>query len=120
MRNFTIIVLVLCFLFICLIDADGKDVELAWDANSEESLVGYNVYERHGDLEYYFIDEAFENRYTRLKLPVGIEYFWVVTAYNLLAESDFSNEVSAYHEEGETTSEGGCFISTIIRHGKES
>ena len=87
---------------------------MVWDANSEESLVGYNVYERYGNLDYYFIGSVPDNHFIRYNLPSGVEYFWVVTAYNEVDESGRSNEVSEYYEEGTSAGSGGCFLSTIV------
>lgn len=78
----------------------ATDVTLAWDANTEQDLAGYRVYQSTAPGVYdkstskvCDVDKTIATC-TISGLPDGA-YYWVATAYDGQGnESDFSNEVS--------------------------
>jgi fibronectin type 3 domain-containing protein len=71
-------------------------VMLAWDANTDANLAGYEVYVGTSSGAYsYWVDVGNITKCTVGGLPPGNVYYVAVTAYDQSgAESDFSNEVS--------------------------
>jgi len=130
-RLFIAIFLILSFACISI----AEDVELAWDANSESDLIGYNVYRSTtpdgqliGNVEEnpFFLDyvlcymnDSTCAGYVDLNVPYDTTFYWIVTAIDSSGnESDKSNEVS-YHtaSEPDTTPPGdptGCYIKAVV------
>lgn len=96
-------VILLAVIFSCLVAAPviAKDINFAWDANSESDLAGYRLYQSgtSGSYTYGSGNEVAE-------IPAGTEvctidaadgtWYWVLTAYDTNGnESGPSNEVSA-------------------------
>ncbi len=75
--------------------AFGRNVSLAWNANTDPDLAGYKVYYGHSSRNYSKnIDVGNITAYT-VSLPGNGTYYFAVTAYNTLGvESAFSNEIS--------------------------
>lgn len=89
------------FLLVGFTSANGGEVVFEWDANSEEDLAGYRMYQTTTPGQYtYGVTNAIGN------IPAGTEtfthviredgtFYWVVTAYDTAGnESDPSNEVT--------------------------
>ena len=78
--------------------AGDKLVSLAWEANREDDVVGYNVYyTKTSGRNYVRTNEKPEPRQTSLKVRLknDVQYFFVVTAVNAAGkESEFSSEVN--------------------------
>lgn len=85
----------LVYLFFFVPCAQAGEVTLAWDANAESDIAGYNLYvgvesRGYGDA----IDVGNFTTCTLSGLEHGQTYYFAVTAYNQTnLESDFSNEV---------------------------
>ena len=79
----------------CPVDSAAQ-IRLAWDANSEPDLAGYQIYYGTASRSYrYSIDVGNVTTYTLLGLTQGVTYYIAVTAYDSSNnESDYSNEVS--------------------------
>jgi len=77
------------------VSAAAADVKLAWDANTDPGLAGYNVYYGAQSRVYSTsIKLGLQTTCTVTGLPPGTYYF-AVTAYNTAGlESGYSNEVS--------------------------
>ena len=107
------------------------DVTFEWDANTEPDLAGYRLYYKTGSSGAPYdgtgategnspTDVANVTTYTLTGLTDGIDYFFVVTAYDTEdLESEYSNEVTASTEPTPTPTTsaggddgGGCFIAT--------
>jgi len=84
---------VLCFLFYST--SFAASVTLAWDANQEEDVVGYNVYYGTSSHHYTNMDNAGNNTsYTITNLEPGRTYYIAATAYDFSGnESGFSQEI---------------------------
>ena len=76
---------------------DMDELEMTWDPNHEEDLVGYNVYRSsNSGGPYAKINFGIASReyYRDLDLPEGTTYYYVVTAIDMNGnESPFSNEI---------------------------
>ncbi len=92
---------------LCLVTpSHALDVTLAWDANAEPDLAGYNLYYKTGSSGPPYngtgalegnspIDVGNVTEFTIHGLSNGVTYFFVVTAYDTEGlESAYSNEVS--------------------------
>lgn len=82
--------------FFYIATAQAGQVTLAWNANTESTLVGYNVYYRTASTTYPSSPVAVVPKPTTtstVNLPDGTYYF-AVKAYDNAGESGFSNEVS--------------------------
>jgi hypothetical protein len=77
--------------------AETAAITLAWDANSEPDVAGYNVYWGTASGVYTHLDDAHHQTTEELtNLNFGVQYYFAVTAYNEDGlESDFSAEISA-------------------------
>jgi fibronectin type 3 domain-containing protein len=106
--------------------AEAAYVDLAWSPNGEADLGGYRVYYGIESGEYIrSVDVGKATSYRLDNLLDDVTYFIALTAYDRAGnESDFSEEVSAVGVPGESESppveyadaEGGCFVSTSLRH----
>ena len=131
------VILLLFFLLIFFASSQGYalDVTFEWDANTEPDLAGYRLYYKTGSSGAPYdgtgategnspTDAGNVTTYTLQGLTDGIDYFFVVTAYDTEGlESDYSNEVTTGSES--TTPEptptptttasdgGGCFVATV-------
>lgn len=100
---FTIVLVILMFVGTAL----AGDIKIAWDANTETDLAGYNVY--YGTVARTGVDPKVCNMcgyiakvplakvvtYTLTGLTVGTTYWISLTAFNTSGvESIFSNEVN--------------------------
>ena len=105
------------------------DVTLAWDANTEPDLAGYELHYKTGSPGPPYnghdspIDVGNVTQFTIYGLDDDVTYFFVVTAYNADdVQSNYSNEVSTSDEETITITPslkgagtgGGCFIDTVM------
>jgi len=71
-----------------------RDITLLWDTNPlGENVTHYNVYQGT-DAEYGKIGETPETTYLVIGLEANTMYYFVVTAVNVVGESEYSNEVS--------------------------
>ena len=118
-----ILLTAICLLFPA--SALAGHLDLAWHPNSEPDLAGYKIYygTSSGDYSNWIaVGRATSFRITGLSDDT--EYFLALTAYDTSGnESDFSGEVSAYALPGEdpvspvsggsSSSDGGCFITTV-------
>lgn len=69
--------------------------DLAWDPNTEPSLMGYKLYYGTAPGNYsQSIDVGNVTSYVVSNLPVGVTYYFVVKAYDAFGESSNSNEIS--------------------------
>lgn len=110
--------------------SESNRITLAWDANTETNLAGYNIYvslSPGGPYELIGTNEADNTEFTWYGLPDNLDHYFVVTAFNTEGlESDYSNEVCGYTDENHTygiaceddyyaNKDGGrgCFIGTI-------
>ena len=119
------ILLAIPFLFF-LSTAEAAYVDLAWSPNGEADLGGYRVYYGMASGEYIrSVNVGKATSYRLDNLLDDVTYFIALTAYDRAGnESDFSEEVSAVGVFEETESppgeyadtEGGCFVSTSLRH----
>ena len=113
-----VILLLLCFALLFL----GSDVrptwwiEMAWDANTEEDVVGYRIYHRRAEQQeiYEYLGETCEAGCVVEKLESSMEHVFVVTAYDTGGlESGFSKELRFRPDVHPDGSDSGCFISTM-------
>ena len=109
-------------------------ITLAWDANTEVNLAGYNIYvslNPGGPYDIIGTNGADDTEFTWYELPDNLDRYFVVTAFNDEGlESGYSNEVCGYSDENHdygidcednfytdddsNGSDGrGCFINTI-------
>ena len=114
--------------------SEENRITLAWDANTESNLAGYNVYVGRspgGPYELIGTNDADNIEFTWYDLLDNLDYYFVVTAFNdEELESGYSNEICGYtdenHEQGiaceadyytdePVSGSGGrgCFINTI-------
>jgi hypothetical protein len=92
-------ILLLLPIFLCTLliqSADAASVTLAWDPNTEPDIAGYKLCYGTVKGAYEFaIDVGNQTTYTISGFVEGVDYYFVVTAYNAYGlESDFSDEVS--------------------------
>lgn len=93
-------------LFLCAGNLWGQDVTLSWDPSPSETVAGYNVYYKAGDMSFPFdgigadqgpspVDVGDSLTTTLTGLSDGINYYFTVTAYdNSANQSTYSNIVS--------------------------
>ena len=76
-------------------DVHSAQVTLAWDANTDPSIAGYNIYYGGSSRSYQAVIYAGMNTtYTISNLQSGNTYYFAVTDYNTSGiESGYSNEV---------------------------
>lgn len=91
----------------------AAEVTLAWDPNSESSVIGYTLY--YGTASGVYTDSrdvGDETQYTLSGLTEDTTYYFAVTAYTDEDESDYSNEISyqvpAAEEETVCQSDSDC------------
>ncbi|MCP5005076.1 MAG: hypothetical protein GY941_14250 [Planctomycetes bacterium] len=77
---------------------DGTaQVAFEWAPNTEENLVGYNLYVGRSTGTYdYHVEVGNQTAYTISGLVKGIRYYFALTAYESQNESDFSEELDVY------------------------
>ena len=77
------------------IAAYGAEISLAWDANNEPALAGYNIYYGTASGEYsHRIDVGITTGYTVENLKEGETYYFAATAYDHYGnESDYAIEL---------------------------
>lgn len=82
-------------LTLCALTASAASVTLAWDANTETDLAGYNLYIGTNTRQYSTVIPAgLATTITTTNLALGVTNYFAVTAFNTAGlESDFSNEV---------------------------
>ena len=105
-RHFQIIPFILITIllpFVLCQFALAAQIKLAWDANTEADLEGYNVYCGTASGQYGNpIDVKNVTTYTITDLTEGQRYYLVVTAYNTSKnESSYSNEVNGLATNGD-------------------
>lgn len=101
MKRFTFAVL-LTFFFVCSFSAtQAGQVVFEWDANSEEDLAGYRLYQSAAPGQYVYGEEnavgniAAGTETFTLTMNVDGTFYWVLTAYDTHEnESGPSNEVT--------------------------
>ena len=73
----------------------SAEISLAWDANSEPALAGYNIYYGTASGDYsHRIDVGKATEYTVADLDVGETYYFAATAYDRNGnESEYSGEL---------------------------
>ncbi len=78
-------------------DDEGGSITVEWDANSESDLLGYHVYRSESaDGPFALVGTSVGTSFVDVGVTDGVEYFYVVTAYDALEfESDPSAVVSA-------------------------
>ena len=73
----------------------GVQATLTWDSASDPSVMGYKIYYGTASRTYQqVIDVGLSTTYAFSSLNSGTTYFFSVTAYNSVAESCSSNEVT--------------------------
>jgi len=127
MRRFYIAITSVLIISILCTSAQGFEVALAWDPNTEPDIAGYILYARedgsgssYAQVEYYPLDEIDPGspQCTVTAMESGVTYHFVVTAVNNEgAESGFSNEVNVLNGQAFVSAlysdrGGGCFVST--------
>jgi PKD repeat protein len=83
--------------FLYIANAQAEQAMLAWDANTEPTLGGYQLYYGQASGNYTAnVDVGKQTSYTLSNLQDGATYYFAVTAYDSArtTESGFSNEVS--------------------------
>ncbi|MEW6187274.1 MAG: fibronectin type III domain-containing protein [Thermodesulfobacteriota bacterium] len=96
LKNFGFaLLLLLFFLAFSVQHAQGAEVSLAWEPNSEPDLAGYNVYYGTSSGTYqWVVDVGNVTTYTLTNLSFNDTYYIAATAYNTQGlESGYSNEV---------------------------
>ena len=90
-----IVVMVALLVGVCAGQAAAAQVTLAWDANTEPDVSGYNLYLGTSSGAYGApINVGNVNTFTVTGLADGKAYFFVMTAYDTFGnESGYSNEV---------------------------
>jgi hypothetical protein len=79
--------------------AGDARVRLDWEASPEPDVTGYRVYRSTtAGGPYAFVAAAATNGHDDLGLTNGVTYYYVVTALDARAESDYSNEAAARPE----------------------
>ncbi|OPY74742.1 MAG: FG-GAP repeat protein [Syntrophorhabdus sp. PtaU1.Bin050] len=86
------------FVFFLFLPGAGHSAQitLAWNASTDEDLVGYKVYYGTASRQYeWSIDVGNVTTYTITNLSDGVKYYFAATAYNSSnVESAYSSEVS--------------------------
>jgi len=100
MKKILILLVGLVFAFIGIAHTDSSSVSFTWDANTEEDLASYRLYQSQTSGVYVdpFIEEipAGTETVTITGLAPGT-YYWVLTAYDTEdLESEYSNEVTKH------------------------
>ncbi len=112
--------------FLCSARVEARDLNLAWDPNTESDVAGYKVYYGTASRAYTSsADVGNKTSYTLAGLPDGTDYYVALTAYNTAGtESNYSTEVSTDPNFVPTSTPssapstdsggggGGCFIAT--------
>ena len=122
-------------------NVEAAEITLGWDANTEKSVVGYNILvsidQPGGPYNWIGTNDDINNtEFTWYDILPDNNYYFVVTAFSDAdEESGYSNEVCAYvnsneeyaiecgnyyedEDESEDSSSGGgdgCFINTILK-----
>ena len=127
MERFFIAIISVVIITVLTPSAQGCEVTLAWDPNTEPDVAGYILYVRENfsgssctQLEYYSLDEIDPKspRCTVAAMESGVTYHFVVTAVNNEGtESGYSNEVSVLNGQAFASAlysdrGSGCFVST--------
>ena len=83
-------------LFLFPVCTYAAEVSLAWDANSEADLAGYNIYYGNASGDYsHRIDIGDTTEYTVMDLDEGSTYYFAATAYDQDGnESEYSAELA--------------------------
>ncbi|HMJ67054.1 MAG TPA: fibronectin type III domain-containing protein [Candidatus Binatia bacterium] len=83
-------------LWLVTLSAQGRSIALAWEASSDETVIGYKLYYGIESGSYSnSLDVGRELECTLHDLPEETTFYFAVTAYNNFGlESDFSTEVS--------------------------
>jgi hypothetical protein len=118
-----------CFLLCSIVAHADQSIRLAWDANEEPDVIGYNLYvKNHINADYHMMSEIREQDLFNPLFPEtdiwGLDenmvYYFVVTAFTSDQESGHSNEVVWQYvpkpepnDDRDKSSGGGCFISTL-------
>jgi hypothetical protein len=94
LREFFLLVALTSVLLLFPVATFGDEVSLAWDANNEPDLAGYNIYYGTASGDYSRrIDVGNTSEYTVVDLDEGVTYYLAATAY------DQKGNESAYSEE---------------------
>jgi len=114
-------------LFLFLATAEAAHLDLAWDPNDETDLGGYRVYYGLESEDYIGSVDVGRSTSCRLdNLMDDVPYYIALTAYDTGGnESGFSQEVVGVGSADEETpasetaavggSDGGCFVSAVLR-----
>jgi hypothetical protein len=110
---------------------ETANITLAWDANEEPEITGYNLYTKHHVNETYtLLSEILEEDLDNPLMPQikiwgldkNLTHYFVCTAKTETQESGYSKEVSwTAPNTNERTAEkangssGGCFINSLMR-----
>ena len=92
----------------------GRDIQLAWNANTEPDIAGYKIYYGFSSRQYStVINVGNQTTYTLTGLDDIKTYYIAATAYNLdNLESDYSTEIVATASSSGGGGGGGCFLAT--------
>jgi len=127
MKRFYIAITSVLIISILSSSAQGFEVALAWDPNTDPDIAGYILYSRkdgsgssYSQVEDYSLDEIDPGspQCTVTAMESGVTYHFVVTAVdNEGTESGFSNEVSVLNGQAFASAlnsdrGSGCFVST--------
>ena len=95
LRNFIITCLILFILLVLSPFDSAAQTKLAWDAETDPTVMGYKVYYGTASRTYGTpINVGNLTTYIVQHLSLGVTYYFAVTAYNQFGESGYSNEVS--------------------------
>jgi hypothetical protein len=134
---YNLIILAIAIAFFAPGIVSAAEVTLAWDANTETDLAGYNIYYDISSGPPYYgtgadqgdspitvlredLDEEQYPEFTITGLEDDQDYYFALTAFDSDGnESDYSNEVSTAGGPGGGESSGGgggggCFIGTTV------
>ncbi len=94
-KEFFLLATFISVLLLFPVDTYGAEVSLAWDANNEPDLAGYNIYYGTASANYsHRIDVGNVTEYTVVDLDDGGTYYFAATAYDQDGnESDHSKEL---------------------------
>ena len=89
------LLLLTIFSLSAVINASATDVTVAWDANSESDLAGYEFYYGTSSGNYSFSEDVGNTTsYTAANLVEGQTYYFAAKAYNTSnSDSDYSTEL---------------------------
>jgi hypothetical protein len=103
-----------CFMFLLGV-AQAAQVTLAWDANTDASVLGYKLYYGTSTRSYGTpVDVGKVTQYTLSNIAEGVNVFFAVTAYSATQESAYSVELPCWTLIPSVTGSGTISPNTTV------